>query len=247
MRLRQYGQITQLTLWAQLFPVNCYLVEEDDGLTLVDTTLRAGAPGIAKAVEAAPAPLRRIILTHVHADHIGGLDSLKRRFPEAWVAVPERSQAFLEGHMAPLPTEDPAPVKGTFSHVTTLPDAVLRPGDQIGSLEVVAAPGHTPDSTAYLDRRSGTLIAGDAFFTRGGVAVAGEPRALWPFVTWRTWSKGTAARSARRLAELGPERLMCGHGPAVPSPQAAMARAAERATARTGAAGAAEPKAAELA
>ncbi|MDR1426706.1 MAG: MBL fold metallo-hydrolase [Bifidobacteriaceae bacterium] len=241
MRLRHYGQAAQLTLWAALFPVNCYLVREEDGLTLVDTTMRAGAKGVARAIQAAGIPLRRIVLTHVHADHIGGLDALKAVFPEAEVAVPGRSQPLLRGHMQSLPGEDPAPVKGTFCNVLTAPDRLVGPGDAVGSLEVVAAPGHTPDSVAYLDHRDGTLIAGDALFTRGGLAVAGERRAAWPFVTWRTWSAVTALRSARRLAGLEPSSLMCGHGPVLENPAAALGVGIKRAEARIGAAPTREP------
>jgi len=56
--------------------VNCFLVREDDGLTLVDAMI----PGSAKVIQAAAAklgaPIVRIALTHAHSDHIGALDAL---------------------------------------------------------------------------------------------------------------------------------------------------------------------------
>jgi hypothetical protein len=38
--------LTQLTRWPVAFPINVYLVREDDGLTLVD----AAMPGCGKAI-----------------------------------------------------------------------------------------------------------------------------------------------------------------------------------------------------
>jgi glyoxylase-like metal-dependent hydrolase (beta-lactamase superfamily II) len=51
----------------------------------------------------------------------------------------------------------------------------LQPGDTVGSLEVVASPGHTPGHVSFLDRRDGTLLAGDAYSTLGGVATSARP------------------------------------------------------------------------
>jgi glyoxylase-like metal-dependent hydrolase (beta-lactamase superfamily II) len=58
---------------------------------------------------------------------------------------------------------------------------------RLGSLRVIAAPGHTPDQIAFLDERDGTLIAGDAFQTAAGTAVAGVTRWLFPFPALATW------------------------------------------------------------
>ena len=55
---------------------NCYLVREEDGFTLVDTSLPGSAEAILAAAAAAGAPIRRIILTHAHADHMGSVDAL---------------------------------------------------------------------------------------------------------------------------------------------------------------------------
>ncbi|MDR0849585.1 MAG: MBL fold metallo-hydrolase [Propionibacteriaceae bacterium] len=231
MRIRPHDYITQATLFAALFPMNCYLVKEDDGLTLVDTTIGLGAPRLARIIQASGKPLRRIALTHVHADHVGGLDGLKAVFPDVQVLVPARSVPFLNGDLAVLVGEDPSPVKGRFVNVATTPDVLLADGDRVGSLRVIASPGHSPDSVSLQDERTGALICGDAFQTRGGLAVSGDSRWVFPFVAAATWSRATALASAKQLLSLQPTALMPGHGDILEQPYSAMKGAISRVSA----------------
>jgi glyoxylase-like metal-dependent hydrolase (beta-lactamase superfamily II) len=99
------------------------------------------------------------------------------------------------------------------------------PGDRVGSLEVVASPGHTPGHVAYLDTRNRDLIAGDALQTKGGIAVAGVIRPRFPLPALGTWDKATARESAVALRALEPGRLAVGHGDVLDSPADAMAQA----------------------
>ena len=64
--------------------VNCYLVRESEGLTLVDTAL-AAARIIREAARHLGQPIRRILLTHAHLDHVGSLDALKKLMPDAQI------------------------------------------------------------------------------------------------------------------------------------------------------------------
>jgi glyoxylase-like metal-dependent hydrolase (beta-lactamase superfamily II) len=80
----EVNRITRLAM------VNAYLVREDDGLTLIDTMLGGSAGTIIAGAEVSGAPIVRILLTHAHADHVGSLDALKERLPEAEVIISTR-------------------------------------------------------------------------------------------------------------------------------------------------------------
>src|SRR5258708_39372443 len=67
--------------------INCFLVREADGFALVDTGLRGSAGAILRAAARLGAPIRRIVLTHAHIDHIGSLDRLMATVPSAELAA----------------------------------------------------------------------------------------------------------------------------------------------------------------
>lgn len=206
----------------QLSFVNAYLVEDDDGLTVVDTGLSLAKRIVARAQELG-APIRRIVLTHAHGDHVGGLDALVALVPEdVEVIISGRDARWLAGDEAPQPGE-PADAKARGAAKTkTQPTRTVEPGDRIGSLEVVAAPGHTPGQIALLDPRDRTLIAADAYSTYGRVATSAKVALRSPLPALASWHRPTALRSARELRALDPVRLAVGHGPVVENPGAAM-------------------------
>jgi glyoxylase-like metal-dependent hydrolase (beta-lactamase superfamily II) len=209
--------------------MNCYLVQDDDGLTLVDSTTSSPADDVALIVKEVGKELRRVALTHAHGDHVGGVAGVRLRFPGVEVSIGERDSRILAGDRALLGTEPQTAVKGYFAKVDWKPDRLLKPGDRVGSLEVVASPGHTPGHVAFLDVRDRSLIAGDAFQTRGGIAVSGVLKPLFPFPAMATWNKEAALASATSLRGLNPSFLAVGHGNAIREPAAAMDRAIEEA------------------
>jgi glyoxylase-like metal-dependent hydrolase (beta-lactamase superfamily II) len=212
-----------------LWPINCYLVREDDGLTLIDALLPGSADGILQAAQEAGAPIRRIVLTHAHMDHVGAVDDLYQRLPDAELLVSARSARFLRGDMSLDPDEPQAKLRGGYRTCETTPAFELNEGDTIGSLQVIAAPGHTPGQIALLDARDQTLIAGDALSTQGGVTVSGKIVWLFPLPAFATWHKPSALDTARKLRELEPSRLATGHGPVVENPLPKMDRAIQAA------------------
>jgi glyoxylase-like metal-dependent hydrolase (beta-lactamase superfamily II) len=226
MKTTQYGaNLTQITRLPLVFPVNCYLVREDDGLTLIDTGMSGGAKGILAVAQSLDAPIKRITLTHAHGDHAGSLDELRAALPEAEVLLTARQARLLLGDYHLDPDEPQTKVKGWWQVRQTKPDRVIAPGERVGSLQIVASPGHTPDHISFFDPRDGALIAGDAFQTRGGIAVSGTMRLLFPFPALATWDKATALRSAQSLQALNPARLAVGHGGVLENPIGAMNKA----------------------
>src|SRR6266851_303089 len=77
--------------------VNCFLVREEDGFTLVDTGLAGSGKQITKVAERIGGIIRRILLTHAHVDHAGSIDDLCRLLPSVELIVGERESRLLRG------------------------------------------------------------------------------------------------------------------------------------------------------
>lgn len=191
-----------------------YLLETEAGLTLVDCGLQGEGPAIVAALAELgrqPSDVARIVVTHAHADHFGGLAEVKTATgAEVWM---HPLDADIVRNGRPLREARPAPglpglifplVKGMFRLGGLPPVAVeheLSDGDELpGGLRVLAVPGASAGQVALLWGR--TLIAGDALCTMpgfGGHQFGYEDGA-------------EAERSKRRLAALDVDNLVVGHG-----------------------------------
>ncbi len=211
--------------------MNCYLVREEDGFTLVDTSMGA-AKQVVEAVKAlGQGPVRRIMLTHAHGDHIGSLDALCQHgefhlggavgtVPE--VAISQREWSLLpkppKQDLSLLPGEPPCKIKGSLPGAVTAATHALSDGELYWSLRCIATPGHTPGHFSFWDERDGTLYAGDALVTVGGQPhVAGFGPWFFPLPKLATWHRPTALESVEKMVALGvPVRwIAAGHGPVV--------------------------------
>ena len=158
--------------------INIFLVHTGSKLILIDTGAGElfGVRGerLVTNLRAAgykPEEIDAILLTHIHADHSGGLSTKGERvFKNASVHVDKRDSEFwlsvAEEQAAP------AAMKETFrqSHATVDPYVAvdkLRPFDGAGELfpgiRAIPAYGHTPGHTAYLVESKGQplLLLGD--------------------------------------------------------------------------------------
>lgn len=213
MRIVNYKSLYQLTIMPNFFPVNVYVIEEEKTLTLIDTGLSMMVPKILRFSDSLNKPITRILLTHCHTDHIGGLSMLKEALPNAKVIVPERESRFMNGDFSLDPDEPNLPLKGGYpKKVIPICDETIVHGDQIGALTAIWTPGHTPGTTSYWSAQDRILIVGDALQTKGGLAIAGMINWSFPFPAMATWSKALAIKSAEKILEIEPEVIAPGHG-----------------------------------
>ncbi|WP_263380704.1 MBL fold metallo-hydrolase [Granulicella paludicola] len=215
--ISQHGmQLTRFGL------MNCYLVRESDGFTLIDTTIGGSGDQILAAARSLDAPIRRILLTHAHVDHIGALDELATKLPGVQVAIGDRESLMLpkppKQNLNPLPGEPPCKLKGGYPGANTPATHLISAQELFGSLRCLATEGHTPGHMSFLDERDGTLYTGDAMVTVGGKPhVPGYGPWFFPLPKFATWDRPTSVAVIQRLISDPPliaiARLAPGHGP----------------------------------
>ena len=183
---------------------NVYLVVGPPS-TLIDT----GPPGTVWCLLAAlkragvqPRDLRRIVLTHCDGDHIANARALQR-ITGAEVCAHEDDLPYITGAQ-PLPGPPARRVIGaTIGRLVRPPrvDRALHDGEVLDGLVVLHLPGHTP---GHIGLQAGSvLFAGDT--VSGGRGLRPAPRCL-------TWNEDLARRSIARMATLGVDLLLPGHG-----------------------------------
>jgi glyoxylase-like metal-dependent hydrolase (beta-lactamase superfamily II) len=208
--------------------VNCFLVREDDGLTLVDASLPGSAKSILGIAEELGSPIRRILLTHAHFDHTGAVDDLMGVLKGIELMISEREARLLAGDLTLEAQESGNRLFG-FAAIESRPTRLLQGGEQVGSLRAVRTPGHTPGHLAFLDVRDHSLLAGDSFTTQFSVVAAGVFYIAFPFPALFSWNAHLSAVSAAELRSLNPSRLSVGHGKTVVFPVNEMDRAVQEA------------------
>jgi glyoxylase-like metal-dependent hydrolase (beta-lactamase superfamily II) len=202
---------------------NAYLLLGDP-LTLVDTGMpgsEGAILGYIECLDLAAADLGRIVITHHHLDHVGGLAALQRRTGAQVLAHPGDAP-FISGVQPPPPAQsavmrllfrllapvfpqaDPAPVDATLQDGDRLDTFAPPSAGLLGGATVVHVPGHTPGSIALHFPSERLLICGDVINHRG--SQLGPPPK--PF----TADMDQALASLRRLAGLEFDVLCPGHG-----------------------------------
>lgn len=194
--------------------VNSYLLRNEDGsLALVDTGVKGAPKRIVAAIEEIGASARdvtTILLTHAHADHVGGARRMSVAAGRGTTVHEADAEFVRNGTGAPLdsatplgrllkrsPGSDPAPVERTLTDGELLPIA--------GGLRVLHTPGHSPGHVSLLHPGSGTLITGDAIWNMWS-------RRTWPTLTFCTDGAMTQ-QTAHRLAQAEYTTAAFTHGP----------------------------------
>lgn len=150
--------------------IGVLLIEDNDGLTLIDTGLASSVDRIKEAalsLGAGPGDLKRIFLTHHHLDHVGGLKGVLAWAPGAEVGATAYEADIISGRrdgFAPPP-------RGPFLRLLLrnqkspgVPvDRVVREGEFVSGFRVIATPGHTLGHASLLRDSDGLLVTADVF------------------------------------------------------------------------------------
>jgi glyoxylase-like metal-dependent hydrolase (beta-lactamase superfamily II) len=190
--------------------------------TVVDTGYGShGAQTLALVQEALRGqPLKRIVNTHLHSDHVGGNAVLKRHYPECRIVIPPGLQdavsAWDEVRLSYTPTGQHCE---RFTH-----DAVLSIGGtlRLGAhdWQVLPAAGHDHDMVMLWCDALGTLISADALWEKGfGIIfseLVGEP------------GFQRQADTLDLIAQLAPRLVIPGHGAPFTEVDAAVRNAQSR-------------------
>ena len=190
----------------------------DEGVVVVDAL---GSPALAQELlreihRVTPQALRYVVVTHYHADHIYGLQTLAQ------------AGAKVIGHASAREylNSDTAQRRLEASRIDLAPwiDANTRlvPADQwldtqetrfrLGSMDFVVdhvGPAHTPEDVVVFVPQLGVLFAGDLFF-QGRIPFVGQADS-------RLW-----IQALNRLMKYQPKIVIPGHGPASTNPMVDM-------------------------
>jgi glyoxylase-like metal-dependent hydrolase (beta-lactamase superfamily II) len=183
--------------WTEPLPIYAFAIEHPEGVIVVDTgeTARATEPGyfprwhpyfrfgVREWVEPeqeigpqlerlgiAPRDVRKLVLTHMHTDHAGGLE----HFPDTEILVSRtelelasgrrgRLRGYLNGHW---PTWfDPTPVALAPTALGPFPSSL--PLTEAGDVSLVPLAGHTPGQIGVIvsEDDHAVLVAGDSSYS----------------------------------------------------------------------------------
>lgn len=161
------------------------LLDTGQGVAIYSDLLETALKELAGSAE-----LERIVLTHAHVDHLGGVKQVKERFGDMEVL-----KMPWAGHDAPA---------GAISAIGH--DAVVR--TEGATLRAVFSPGHSPDHLCYYLEEERALFTGDVVLGAGTTVIPDD-----------TGDLGEYMDSLRRLLALDLETIYPAHGPVIRNPK----------------------------
>ena len=180
---------------------DCYLIYTSQELLIIDP----GSPyedeqqALARTVDeliAEGRTVREIILTHVHPDHVGGVNALKNHLGE---------RTKVAAHKL---TAEPLIASVRVDRLIEDNDLINLKGTPEISLRAMHTPGHARGHLCFHDARTGTLISGDNIVGLGSVLI--EP------IEGNMREYLDSLRRMRALPNLSV--IFGGHGPAIANP-----------------------------
>jgi N-acyl homoserine lactone hydrolase len=184
--------------WTEPLPIYAFAIEHPEGVIVVDTgeTARTADPGYfprwqpffrfavrehvapeeeigpqLKELGILPADVRRVVMTHLHTDHAGGM----HHFPDNEILVARAELEYaagLRGRIRGYPnTRWPSSFDPTLVDLPPVPFGPFpasMPLTEAGDVTLVPVPGHTPGQLAVVvqDGDHAVFLAGDSSYTQ---------------------------------------------------------------------------------
>lgn len=199
--------------------VNCYLITEPDGLTLIDTGVASYEKKIVETITSLGRSIRElktILLTHSDADHAGSAAALKGVSGAKVCTSAIEAEAIALG----LPSREPrfnafgrfvaGLMPKMFQYEPCEIDRILTPGMDLPILErlwVVPSAGHTPGHLSFYSAAAKILFAGDSLRSKNDELFVATGPVLW--------DEAEALASMRLQAGMRPRIVCVGHGKVV--------------------------------
>lgn len=190
------------------FISNAAFIVTPEGVLVVDAL---GSPALARELVAAIAritllPIKHVVVTHYHADHVYGLQVFKDL--GATIIAHQDGRAYLHSDAAALrlqaSRQELAPWIDEHTRLVAADRWIDAPTTLVlGGVQVLlqpAGPAHTPEDLVVLLPQQGVLIAGDLVF-RGRVPFVGQA------------DSGRWIEALNRLLAYKVHTIVPGHGP----------------------------------
>lgn len=206
---------------AELFDagfLSSYLFDDAEP-TLIDPGHAAGAETVLDGVRACgvdPADIQHIVCSHVHVDHAGAASAVLDAAPDADVYIHEMtaphlidptgliasSREAMGDHYEQMGEQDPVPE----DRIVTVPNAGTTLDIGTNTLELIHAPGHSPDHFAIWNAERDLLFAAECL---GGYLPRAEK--WFPPSTLPNFDVALIEDAIDRLRELDPEYVLFPH------------------------------------